>query len=223
LTGVLILVEACVDSVSSCIAAERAGARRLELCDALDVGGTTPSAGVIAACKVAVSIPVFVMIRPRGGDFIYSDEERDVMRRDVAIARELGADGIVTGGLHRDNTVDIDLIRMMVETARELPVTFHKAFDATPDLGASLESLVDAGVQRVLTSGGAPTAIEGASALADLVRRAGTRMIVMAGGGVRQNNVRNLVSVSHVQEVHARLVPHFDRIVAAVSPFKEIK
>jgi copper homeostasis protein len=200
-----ILVEACVESVASSLAAERGGARRLELCDALFDGGTTPSAGMIAACKVAVSIPVFVMIRPRGGGFVYSDAERDVMRRDVVVARELGADGLVIGGLRPDGTVDFALVRFLMEAAHELPVTFHRAFDFTPDLEASLELLADAGVQRVLSSGGAATAADGATALADLVRQAGSRLVVMAGGGIREENVRDLVSVSGVREVHVRL------------------
>lgn len=200
-----VLVEACVDSVASSLAAERGGAQRLELCDALFDGGTTPSAGMIAACKEAVSIPVFVMIRPRGGGFVYSDAERDVMRRDIVVARELGADGIAIGGLHRDGTVDLPLVRIMIEAAHELPVTFHRAFDLTPDLDASLESLTDAGVQRILTSGGAPTAAEGAATLARLVRLAGPRLTVIAGGGVREENVRKLVSLSGVGEVHVRL------------------
>lgn len=200
-----ILVEACVDSVASALAAERGGARRLELCDALFDGGTTPSAGMIAACRAAVSIPVFVMIRPRGGGFVYSDAERDVMRRDVVVARELGADGVVIGGLRPDGIVDLALVRFLVEAARELSVTFHRAFDLTPDLGASLESLADAGVRRILSSGGASTAAQGASAIGDLVRQARSRLVVMAGGGVREENVRSLVAVSGVREVHVRL------------------
>ena len=205
MVGAPFLVEACVDSVASSLAAERGGARRLELCDALFDGGTTPSAGMIAVCKAAVSIPVFVMIRPRGGGFVYSDAERDVMRRDIVVAREVGADGVVIGGLLPDGTVDLSLVRLLVEAAQELPVTFHRAFDTTRDLGASLELLADAGVQRVLSSGGAPTAADGATVLADLVRQAGSRLVVMAGGGVREENVRNLVSVSGVREVHVRL------------------
>ena len=200
-----ILVEACVDSVASSLAAERGGAHRLELCDALFDGGTTPSAGMIAACKEAVSIPVFVMIRPRGGGFVYSDAERDVMLRDVVVARELGADGVVMGGLRPDGTIDLTLVMHVVSGADGLPVTFHRAFDLTPDLTASLESLAGAGVQRVLTAGGALTAVEGATALADLVRHADSRIAVMAGGGVREENVSRLVSVSGVREVHVRL------------------
>jgi copper homeostasis protein len=200
-----ILVEACVDSVASSAAAERGGAQRLELCDALFDGGTTPSAGMIAACKETVSIPIFVMIRPRGGGFVYSEAERDVMRRDVVVARELGADGVVIGGLRHNGTVDRALVRSLMEAARELPVTFHRAFDLTPDLETSLESLADAGVQRVLSAGGTSTAVDGATTLAKLVRQAGSRLIVMAGGGVREENVRSLVSVSGVREVHVRL------------------
>jgi copper homeostasis protein len=203
--GAPILVEACVDSVASALAAERGGARRLELCDALFDGGTTPSAGMIAACKEAVSIPVFVMIRPRGGGFVYSDSERDVMRRDVVVARELGADGVVLGGLRPEGVVDLDLVRFLMDSARDLPVTFHRAFDLTPDLEASLTSLADAGVQRILTAGGATTAADGVTTLAKLVRKAGSRLTVMAGGGVREENVRPLVSVSGVHEVHVRL------------------
>jgi copper homeostasis protein len=199
-----IIVEACVDSVASSLAAERGGAHRLELCDALFDGGTTPSAGMIAACKAAVSIPVFVMIRPRGGGFVYSDEERDVMRRDIVVARELGADGIVIGGLLSDGAVDIEIVKFLMDAAHELPVTFHRAFDFTPSLEASLESLAGAGVHRVLTSGGAPTAAEGVTVLGDLVRQAGSRLIVVAGGGIRENNVRSLVSLSGVTEIHVR-------------------
>jgi copper homeostasis protein len=177
----------------------------LELCDALFDGGTTPSAGMIAACKAAVSIPVFVMIRPRGGGFVYSDAERDVMRRDVVVARELGADGIVFGGLRPDGTVDVDLVRFLVEVAQDLPVTFHRAFDLTPDFEASLELLADKGAQRILTAGGASTAAEGVTVLADLVRQAGSRLVIVAGGGVREDNVRNVVSDSGVREIHVRL------------------
>lgn len=205
-----ILVEACVDSVASALAAERGGAGRVELCDAIHDGGTTPSAGMIAACRAAVSIPVFVMIRPRGGGFIYSDVERDVMRRDILVARELGADGVVVGALRRDATVDLALVQLLVKTAGDLPVTFHRALDLTPDLMRSLHTLADAGVTRVLTSGGESTALEGAATLRELVRGAGTRVAVMAGGGVREGNVRELVETSGVREVHVRLTQLVD-------------
>jgi copper homeostasis protein len=200
-----VLVEACVDSVESSQAAERAGARRLELCDALFDGGTTPSAGMIAACREVVSIPIFVIIRPRGGGFVYSDAELDVMRRDVVAARGLGADGVVIGPLRADGRVHEEHTRILVDAAADLPVTFHRAFDFVPDLDAALETLIAAGVRRVLSSGGAPTAREGAEKLASLVRQAGTRLTVMAGGSVREDHVRALVDATGVREVHVRL------------------
>lgn len=169
---------------------------------------------MIAACKKAVSIPVCVMIRPRGGGFVYTDDERDVMRRDVLIARALGADSVVIGGLLPNGTIDRPLVELLVETAEALPVAFHRAFDLTPDLEAALELLVDTGVGRVLTAGGAPTAAQGAVALARLVRKAGSRLTVMAGGGVREDNVRELVRESGVREVHVRLT----RLTAGDAP-----
>jgi copper homeostasis protein len=200
-----LIVEACVDSVESALAAERGGAARLELCDALFDGGTTPSAGMIAAVRERVSIPVFVIIRPRGGGFVYSASELDVMRRDIVAARGLGADGVVIGPLGADGTVAEEQTRALVHTAGDLSVTFHRAFDFTPEPGAALESLVSAGVGRVLTSGGAPTALAGVPALAALVRQAGDRLVVMAGGGVKEENVRTIVDGTGVREVHVRL------------------
>jgi copper homeostasis protein len=200
-----VIVEACVDSVESALAAERGGAGRLELCDALFDGGTTPSAGMVAAVRERVSIPVFVIIRPRGGGFVYSEPELDVMRRDIVAARGLGADGVVIGVLRRDGGIDEAQTRSLVGVAGDLPVTFHRAFDFVPDPGAALEALISAGITRVLSSGGAPTAREGVSVLATLVRQAGDRLVVMAGGGVREENVKQIVDGSGVGEVHVRL------------------
>lgn len=177
----------------------------MELCDALFDGGTTPSAGMIAACKERVSIPVFVIIRPRGGGFVYSDSELDVMRRDIAVARTLGADGVVIGPLAPDGTVHGLHTAKLVEAAGDLAVTFHRAFDFAPDLGAALEALVAAGVSRVLSSGAAPTARDGIPALASLVKQGGERIVVMAGGSIRDENVREIVAGTGVREVHVRL------------------
>lgn len=177
----------------------------MELCAALADGGTTPSAGMIAACKAAVTIPVYVMVRPRGGGFTYTDAEREVMRRDVIAARELGADGIVTGALRRDGTIDRALVESMVEAAGGLPLTFHRAFDLSRALDEALETLAASGVQRVLSSGGETTAMQGAAVLASLVGQARGRLVVMAGGGVREENVRELVVATRVREVHVRL------------------
>ena len=194
-----------MDSVESALAAERGGARRLELCDALFDGGTTPSAGMIAACRDRVAIPLFVIIRPRGGGFVYSEPELDVMRRDIVAARGLGADGVVIGVLRRDGRVDEDQTRSLVGVAGDLSVTFHRAFDFAPDPSAAMETLISAGITRVLTSGGALTAREGVATLASLVTRAGDRLVVMAGGGVREENVKEIVDGSGVREVHVRL------------------
>ena len=199
-----VLVEACVDSVASALAAERGGAGRLELCDNLFDGGTTPSAGMITAVKAAVRIPVFVIVRPRGGGFVHSDDELGVMRLDIEAARMLGADGIVLGVLTRDARVDAEQLRTLMGHAGELPVTFHRAFDLTRDREEALEELVRFGVKRVLTSGGAASALEGIDAIGALVKRAAGQITVMAGGGVREETVQEIVHRTRVAEVHVR-------------------
>jgi copper homeostasis protein len=199
-----VLVEACVDSVASALAAERGGARRLELCDNLFDGGTTPSAGMLSAVKAAVRIPVFVIVRPRGGGFVYTDEEVMVMRLDVEAARMLGADGVVVGALTRDAAIDVERLRTLTAAANGLPVTFHRAFDLARDQAGAIDVLAQCGVARVLTSGGAPTAREGADAIGELVKHAAGRIAIMAGGGVREENVQDIVRRSRVREVHVR-------------------
>jgi copper homeostasis protein len=199
-----VLVEACVDSVASAVAAERGGAKRLELCDNLGDGGTTPSAGMISAVKAAVKIPVFAIIRPRGGDFVYSDVELAVMRLDIEAARMLGIEGVVFGVLTKDAKVDVGHTRALMDAAAGLPVTFHRAFDHARDLPQALEALMTLGVARVLTSGGAPTALEGVATIGALVKRANGAIAVMAGGSVREENVQEVVQRSGVTEVHVR-------------------
>jgi copper homeostasis protein len=199
-----ILVEACVDTVASALAAERGGASRLELCDNLFDGGTTPSAGMISAVKAAVRIPVFVIVRPRGGGFVYTHDEIAVMRLDIEAAKMLGADGVVVGALTDDGRVDVARLRILVAAAAELPVTFHRAFDLARDQQEALETLMRTGVSRVLTSGGAATALEGVEAIASLVRRAAGEIEVMAGGGVREETVQEIVQRAGVREVHVR-------------------
>ena len=195
------LVEACVDSVAGALAAERVGARRIELCAALAEGGTTPSAGMIEAVRARGAIPIVAMIRPRGGDFLYDDEELDVMRRDIVAAREAGADGVAVGVLRPDGSVDLDALRTLRDTAADLPVTFHRAFDMSRDLPAALEALVHAGIARVLTSGAAPRAVDGADTIDALVRQAAARVEVMAGGGIRAADIPRLGRAG-VREVH---------------------
>ena len=199
-----VLIEACVDSVASALAAEKGGAGRLELCDNLFDGGTTPSAGMISAVKAAVRIPVFVIVRPRGGGFVYGESEINVMRLDIEAAKMLGADGIVIGVLTREARVDAAQLRALMAHAGDLPVTFHRAFDLTRDTGEALEALMQSGVKRVLTSGGAASALEGVEAIGALVKRAAGQITVMAGGGVREDTVQEIVHRSRVPEVHVR-------------------
>ena len=199
-----ILVEACVDSVQGAIAAERAGARRLELCANLVEGGTTPSGGMMRAVHRCVGIPVFAIVRPRGGDFLYDAADIEVMLRDIEFAKSCDVHGIVSGALNPNGTIDEDGTSALIEAAHPLPFTFHRAFDVTRDLDEALDALQALGVHRVLTSGGAATALEGAERLARLVRRGGERIVVMAGGGVRRDNAAAVVAATHVQEVHLR-------------------
>ena len=199
-----VLVEACVDSVVSAVAAERGGARRLELCDNLFDGGTTPSAGMISAVKAAVRIPVIVIVRPRGGGFVYSQDEVSVMRLDIEAARMLGADGFAIGALTKDARIDVAQVRELMRHTGGLPVTFHRAFDLVRDQGEALEVLIRERITRVLTSGGAATALEGVESIAKLVGRAAGQIVVMAGGGVREETVQEIVHRAGVSEVHVR-------------------
>ena len=200
------LVEAAVETLDAALAAERAGADRIELCVNLNDGGTTPSTGLTAAVVAGTQLPVFVLIRPRAGDFVYSDDEIDLMRRDVETASVIGVAGIVTGALTSDRSVDVEQTRALVKAAAGLPVTIHRAFDSTINMPDALEQLIDLGVTRVLTSGGAAIALEGADIIAALVNQAGDRITVVAGGGIREHNVSDVIARTGVREVHSRFV-----------------
>ena len=202
-----VLFESCVESFEAAVASESGGAARVELCATLDVGGTTPPATLVARCVASLGIPVFVMVRPRGGDFVYADDEARAMECAVRAMAAAGAHGLVFGALTTGGTIDAPLMRRLIEAARPLPVTYHKAFDDTCNLFEALDALVTLGVDRVLTSGGAPTAAQGAEMIAALVRQAGHALVVVAGGGVRAHNVTDLVRATGVREVHARLLP----------------
>jgi copper homeostasis protein len=214
LTTTTPLLEICVETIDEAMAAADAGADRLEVCASMSEAGTTPSIGLVSAILERVNLPAFVMIRPRGGDFTYTDNELDVMRRDIDAMKRLGAHGIVSGVLESTRVIDKDATRSLLEAAKPLPFTFHRAFDLAPELERALDVLRLLGVERVLTSGGASTAIVGASAIARLARQGGkTRML--AGGGVRAAHAAELVRASGVTEVHARPSrPHRDNSVA---------
>ena len=200
------ILEICVDSPWCAINAVQAGADRIELCAGLGVGGTTPSAGAIQQCRAAVRAPLHVMVRPRGGDFVYDRSEIEWMISDIDFAGAAGADGIVLGAMTEDGRVDVRAMKLLVAEARPQSVTFHRAFDAARDADEALDALLDLGVDRVLTSGRARTAREGSATLARMVERAGDRLTVMAGGGVRAEGVQHLVTATGVREVHARPV-----------------
>jgi copper homeostasis protein len=199
-----VLIEACVDSIDGALEAERGGAGRLELCGELLQGGVTPSAGLIGAIWERVEIPVFVLIRPRTGDFLYDSDELDVMLRDIETAKSLDVDGVVIGALTRDGDVDIGTLYSLIEAAGTMKVTFHRAFDFVRDQEVALEALIEMGVDRVLTSGGAATALEGAAVIARLVKQAGNAITILAGGSITSSNVAAVVRASSVNEVHVR-------------------
>lgn len=198
-------VEVCVDSVASAVAAERGGAARIELCSSLIEGGVTPSAGLIATARAAISIPLHVMIRPRAGDFFYDAHEFDAMRRDIALAKRLGANGIVLGILNVDGSVDEARTRELADLARPLAVTFHRAFDMTADLFRALENLCTIGIDRVLTSGGEQTALLGRQTIAKLVKQAQGKITIMAGSGIKPDNALHLVEETGLKEIHVGL------------------
>lgn len=213
-----LVIEACCDSLATARAAQQHGATRVELCGPGD-GGTTPSPGLLARVRDAVTVPLMVMVRPREGGFVYDDDELAVMAADVVAARELGADGVVLGPLRPDGAVDQRALATLVALARPLRVTFHRAFDRTPDPEAALDALLAQGVDGVLTSGHAPTALAGADRLRAWQAHAGDRLEVMAGGGVRAAHARALVHAAGVRAIHARGTdPAIIRdLVAAVS------
>lgn len=185
-------IEVCAYSLADCLAAERAGAHRIELCAGRSEGGITPSIGLLWSVKKAVSVPVYVMIRPRGGDFVYAETELRVMEADILAAAQAGADGVVLGTLHPDGTIDVPTMRRLLDRAAPLPVTFHRAFDLTRDPHQGLDTLIDLGVQTVLTSGQRARAIDGIDLLRALAGQAAGRIAIMAGSGVSAANARQL-------------------------------
>lgn len=181
-------VEVCAFSLESCLVAEQAGASRIELCGGLYEGGTTPSAGLISIVKKQVNIDLFVMIRPRGGDFLYSQADINVMKADIKMAKDLGADGIVLGILQKNGEVNFAQTKELVELAYPLKVTFHRAIDVTPNPYDALEAIIESGCERILTSGQRNKAIDGIETIAKLVEKSKNRIEIMAGAGINAEN-----------------------------------
>lgn len=197
-----LILEVCVESAESALAAEQGGANRVELCDNLMEGGTTPSVGMVALTLQKTAIDVLMMIRPRGGDFLYTDLEFEVMLHDIEVAKKLGVFGVVFGVLTPDGKVDKKRTAQLIHAARPLKVTFHRAFDMTVDPFAALEDLIELGVDRILTSGQEPSTELGVELIGDLVTRADERIIILPGCGITEDNISQLVSKTGVRECH---------------------
>jgi copper homeostasis protein len=198
-----ITIEVCIDSVQSAIAAEQGGANRVELCDNLFEGGTTPSAGAIAIARKSINIGLHVMIRPRGGDFYYSDIEFECMKKDIEIAKDLGADGVVFGLLTQDGQIDKVRTQELATLASPLKVTFHRAFDMTADPLQALEDIIAIKqISRLLTSGQEKSAYEGAELIAQLIKQAKDRIIIMPGAGVYERNIQKIKNMTGAREFH---------------------
>jgi copper homeostasis protein len=190
-------------NIESCIAAQQAGAHRIELCDNPSEGGTTPSYGFIKVAREKLSIELFVMIRPRGGDFLYSDDEFEIMKADIKICKELGCDGIVIGVLNKDGSIDKKRCQELVVLAYPLGVTFHRAFDRTNDPLKALEDIIEIGCERILTSGLQPKAADGTQIIKELIAQADDRIIIMPGSGVTAENIISLAENTGAVEFHS--------------------
>ena len=197
------VLEICVESVDYAIAAERGGADRIELCTDLSSGGITPIPELMQTARRQVRIPIHILIRPRAGNFCYSDHELQVMRDHILAAKQLGMDGLVLGLLRENGRVDIERTKALVELAHPLPVTFHRAFDAASHFETSLEDVIRTGASRSLTSAGQPRATDGLSTLVQLVRAAKERIVIMPCGGINAQNVVHIVRSTLAQEVHS--------------------
>lgn len=197
-----ILKEACVGSYIEAKKAEDLGADRIELCDNLNEGGTTPSLGTIKIAKETISVPIFPIIRPRGGNFIFSEEEIKIMERDIELCKSLNIDGVVIGALTSNNEIDEDVIIRLIEKAKGMNITFHMAFDLIENRKAAIDKLIQLGVNRILTKGGNKSAMNNLDILRETVEYAGNRINILAGGGITKDNYKYIVDKTCVKEVH---------------------
>jgi copper homeostasis protein len=199
-----IILEVCADSLENALAAQSAGAQRIEFCANLQEGGVTPSSAQIRMAREGLRIKLYVLIRPRGGDFLYNEREFELIKSDIRFCGETGCDGVVIGILRHDGTVDTERCRELLEIARQyaMGITFHRAFDRSNDLFQALEDIIELGCERILTSGGYDTAIEGAELIRQLIEQAGDRIIIMPGSGVTPENAGELIRKTGLTELH---------------------
>jgi copper homeostasis protein len=197
------MLEIAVFTIESAVAAAEAGADRLELCENPQEGGTTPSYGTLKTARARIRIPIFPIIRPRGGDFLYSDAEFETMAHDIRLCKELGFEGVVIGLLRKDGSIDTERTKELVVLAYPMEVTFHRAFDRCKDPFRGLEDIIASGCTRILTSGQVPNAMDGKELIRQLVEKAGDRIIIMPGSGVRSGNISELAAHTGAEELHS--------------------
>ena len=198
--------EACVESFEKALEAQSNGANRIELCENLAVGGTTPSYGTVKICLEKLNIPIFPMIRARGGNFVYSKDEIEIMKEDIKIFKELGVKGVVLGCLTSDNKIDLELTKELVDLAYPMEVTFHKAIDEILNPLDYIDDLVDIGIKRILTSGGKATALEGKDLINDMIKKSNGRLKIVVAGKVTKENLNGLSNLISADEFHGKLI-----------------
>ncbi|WP_452599932.1 copper homeostasis protein CutC [Pontimicrobium sp. MEBiC01747] len=196
------IIEICASNYQSAINAQEAGAQRIELCSELAIGGITPSYGLVKTAVDVLSIPVYVLIRPRSGNFTYTNSEFEIMKHNIQLCKDLGCSGIVSGVLNKDNTINVEQTKELIELSKPLPFTFHRAFDWTPNPSEAIKELIKLGVERVLTSGQETAAEQGIKLLANLKQLANDKIIVLPGGGINSENIRSFKALGFT-EVHA--------------------
>lgn len=198
--------EKCIGSFLEALEAQELGAERVELCDNLTEGGTTPSYGTIKMVVEKLNIPAFVIIRPRGGDFYYTPEEIEIMKEDIKICKELGVKGVVIGALNRDNTINYDAIKDMIDLAKPMSITFHKAIDELENPVTEVKKLANLGVNRILTSGTKETALEGENILREMIKEAGEDIIIIVAGKVIKDNLNEISNLIPAKEYHGKKI-----------------
>ena len=198
--------EACVESFEKALEAQNNGADRIELCENLSVGGTTPSYGTVKICLEKLNIPIFPMIRARGGNFVYSKDEIEIMKEDIKVFKDLGVKGVVLGCLTSDNKIDLELTKTLVNLAYPMEITFHKAIDEISNPLDYIDDLVDIGIKRILTSGGKATALEGKDLINEMIKKTNGRLKIVVAGKVTKENLNELSNLISADEFHGKLI-----------------